>query len=290
MKIVLPFLLCLTFLLYACDDALFGSKEEENPEEEFNEHEPGVHIQQQVRIHFGSSIAGFYEALPASYHLHKYKKYPLLISILGAGERGDGSEEELKVVLRPYTPAKLIAAKTFPKDFYIDGHYYSFIVLSVQMVTDRRALPVDIDKLIQYAKTHYRVDESRIYLTGISLGAGTVWDYAVDNEAYARNLAAITPMAGKSVGPSKLKAKVIADADLPVWGFHSKWDTAVPSTNTSNYVNWINSYQPGLARMTLFPDSSHICWRWSYDPEYMEEDSVNVYEWMLMHKRAAPEN
>jgi hypothetical protein len=290
MKIVLPMLLCLSFLFYACDDSLFGNAEEEVPEEEFNEPEPGVHIQRPVTKTFGTTIVGYYEALPASYLIHPTKKYPLLIVILGAGERGDGSELQLQSVLEPYTPAKLIAAKSFPKDFLIDGRYYTFIVLSVQMRTATRALPVDIDAFIQYAKSEYRVDANRIYLTGISLGAGTVWDYAVQNETYARTIAAITPMAGRSVGPTREKARVIANADLPVWGFHSEWDTAVPVTSTTNYVNWINSFKPGLARLTLFPDSSHICWRWSYKPTYVESDSINVYEWMLMHKRSGPKN
>ncbi len=95
-------------------------------------------------------------------------------------------------------------------------------------------------------------------------------------------------MAGRSVGPTIAKAKVIADGDLPIWGFHSRWDTAVPATSTTNYVNWINGYKPGLARLTLFDDSTHICWKWSFKPTYVESDSVSVYEWMLMHKRELP--
>jgi dienelactone hydrolase len=284
MKNALPLLIAFSLCLASCQDNTL--KVDERPNEEINEPEPGPPVQQQVLMHFGSSIAGFYEALPASYRNYKYKKYPLLINITGAGERGDGSTGELKAVLRPYTPAKLIDAKQFPWDFKIDGQYYAFIVLSVQMTTNRRALPADIDALLTYAKNTYRVDESRIYLTGISLGGGTVWDYVVESDAFARNIAAITPMAGKSVGPTKAKAKIMADADLPVWAFHSEFDTAVPSIYTKNYVNWINDFKPGLARMTLFPDSTHICWRWSYDPTYKESDSVNVYEWMLMQHRA----
>lgn len=289
MKLVFPILLCVSFLFYACDDSVFDDDEGEIPEEEeINEPEPDVHTQRPVYMSFGSSIAGFYEALPASYQIHSKKKYPLLINITGAGEVGDGSEEQLPEVLKPYTPAKLLEAKKFPKDFLIDGRYYTFIVLSVQMRTGFRALPDDIEELLTYAKTNYRVDESRIYMTGISLGAGCVWDYAVANVGYARKLAAITPMAGRSVGPTIAKAKVIADGDLPVWGFHSRWDKAVPVTSTTNYVNWINEYKPGLARLTLFDDSTHICWKWSFNPTYIESDSVNVYEWMLMHKRNLP--
>lgn len=288
MKYVLPMLICLSFLFYACDDDVVRTPGEEIPVDTINEPEPGFHIQQQVQMKFGASIAGFYEALPASYGMYENKKYPLLINITGAGEVGDGSEEQLKYVLEPYTPAKIIAAKKFPKDFFINGRYYSFIVLSVQMTTGHRAQPADIHELIQYSIRHYRVDESRIYLTGISLGAGTVWDYAVANVDYARTLAAITPMAGRSVGPTREKAKVIAEGNLPVWGFHSKWDTAVPVTSTTNYVNWINEFKPGLARVTLFDDSTHLCWKWSFDPKYEEEeDTVNVYEWMLMHTRGS---
>jgi predicted peptidase len=284
MRIKLLIITVLSIIFISCEDGLFH-QEEETPAEEINEPEPGPPIQRPVQMIFGASIVGYYEAIPASYLFRSKKKYPLLINILGAGERGDGSLEQLGSVLRPYTPAKLVQAKTFPKDFLVGGKYYAFIVLSVQMRTDRRALPADIHALIEYAKKNYRVDDTRIYLTGISLGAGTVWDYAVENVLYAENLAAITPMAGKSVGPTREKAKVIADANLPVWAFHSKFDTAVPSVNTSNYVNWINSYQKDLARMTLFQDSSHICWRWSFDPAYAEVDSINVYEWMLQQTR-----
>jgi predicted peptidase len=289
MRINLPVLVLLTLCFASCEDGLFH-QDEETPLEEINEPEPGPAIQRPVQMTFGTSIVGYYEAIPASYLFRKTKQYPLLINILGAGERGDGSLEKLGSVLRPYTPAKLIQAKTFPKDFFVGGKYYAFIVLSVQMREDRRALPDDIHALIEYAKKNYRVDASRVYLTGISLGAGTVWDYAVDNVLYAENVAAITPMAGKSVGPTREKAKVIADAHLPVWAFHSRFDTAVPSANSTNYYNWINSYEKNLARITLFQDSSHICWRWSFDPSYQETDSINVYEWMLMQSRPKPEH
>jgi predicted peptidase len=289
MRLKLLVLAFLTLCFVSCEDGLFH-QDDDTPPEDINEPEPGPPLQRPVQMTFGSSIVGYYEAIPASYLFRSKKKYPLLINILGAGERGDGSLEQLASVLRPYTPAKLIQAKSFPKDFFVDGRYYAFIVLSVQMRTDRRALPDDIHALIEFAKANYRVDESRIYMTGISLGAGTVWDYAVENVTYATNLAAITPMAGKSVGPTRDKAKVIADAHLPVWAFHSEFDTAVPSVHSSNYVNWINSFEQDLARITLFQDSSHLCWRWSFDPTYQEADSVNVYEWMLLQSRAKAED
>jgi len=283
MKFVLPILLSAGLCILSCSEEPVPTPEEPLPED-VNLPEPGPHIQQQVRQPIGRTISGFYEALPASYFMYN-KKYPLLIFITGAGERGNGSEEELKEVLQPYGPAKLLNAGSFPKDFLIDDRYYSFIVLSVQMTTNTRATPEDIDNLISYALANYRIDESRIYMTGLSLGGGCVWDYAVHNLQYAQKLAAITPMAGKSISPSKEKAKVIADAQLPVWAFHSEFDTAVPSIYTKNYVKWINEFSPGQARMTLFPDSTHICWKYSYNPTYQESDSINVYEWMLMQKR-----
>jgi dienelactone hydrolase len=284
MKISLPLCLALALCLFACTENTPVTPVIPNIPSGSDKPESDFPIQRQVNVPTGTTIAGFYEALPASYDTGK-NTYPLLISITGAGERGDGSPIELPRVLKPYGPAQMIDGGIFPKDFLVDGKYYAFIVLSIQMRTNKRASADDIEEFLTYARDHYRIDKERIYMTGISLGGGSVWDYAVDNVLFARTLAAITPMAGKSIGPTKAQGKIIADANLPVWAFHSEFDPEVPPAYSINFVNWINEFSPGLARLTLIPTDTHICWKWSYDPKYAEQDSVNVYEWMLMHKR-----
>ncbi len=63
--------------------------------------------QKQVHVSFGSSTAGLLRSFHWPGYLIYPKKYPLLINITGAGEVGDGPEEQLKKVLEPYTPARL---------------------------------------------------------------------------------------------------------------------------------------------------------------------------------------
>ena len=289
MKIALPLLLAFSLCFLACSEDPSNDPVVPDPPGGSLDPEPGLPVQRQVNQPIGTTIAGFYEALPASYP-NTTMKYPLLISITGAGERGDGSVGELPRVLNPYTPAKLINEHNFPKDFFVNGRYYSFIVLSIQMRTDTRASTKDIDAFITYCKNNYRVDEARIYMTGLSLGAGTVWDYVSDTVEYARKLAAITPMAGRAINNTMAQARVMAEGGVPIWAFHSEFDTAVPSVYSSLFVGWVNELSPGLARLTLFQSNSHLCWVWSYNPTYVEQDSVNVYEWMLMHQRSLHQN
>lgn len=285
MKIVLPLCLALVLCIVACNEnaPYIAPADPETPSGS-DEPESDYPVQRQVNVAFGTTIAGYYEALPASY-TRTNNNYPVLISITGAGERGDGSPEQLTYVLKPYGPAQMIDNRTFPKDFFVEGKYYAYIVLSLQMALKGRASVKDIDEFITYVMNHYRVDKSRIYMTGISLGGGCVIDYVSEDVKYGEKIAAITPMAAKSISPDRDHAEVIADGDVPMWAFHSEFDQEVPSIHTRNMVNWVNEFSPGLARMTLFQDSSHICWRYSYNPKYVEQDSVNVYEWMLLHKR-----
>jgi predicted peptidase len=289
MKIALPVFLAFSLCFLACSEDVPTIPEEEPiaPGGSLDP-EPGPPVQRQVNLPIGTTIAGFYEALPASYSdsTDTSRTYPLLINVTGAGERGDGSVLELPKVLKPYGPAKLLNEGKFPKDFYVQQRYFAYIVLSIQMVTDKRTSTADLDAFITYATKTYRVDKSRIYLTGISLGAGVVWDYIGEKVEYGRRLAAATPMAGRAINNTIDQARVMAQSGVPVWAFHSEFDTAVPSVYSSHNVEWMNEFSPGLARLTLFPEeTTHLCWVWSYNPSYAEADSVNVYEWMLLHHR-----
>ena len=56
----------------------------------------------------------------------------------------------------------------------------------------------DVDGVIEYAIKNYEVDKKRIYLTGLSMGGGAVWEYAGADLKYAKKLAAIVPICGAS--------------------------------------------------------------------------------------------
>jgi dienelactone hydrolase len=135
--------------------------------------------------------------------------------------------------------------------------------------------------VINYAIKKYRVDTTRIYLTGLSLGGGAIMNYAA---AYGKRLAAIVPFC-ESNYPSTTHAAAIAKSGVKVWAFHNDYDTWVSSNYTKNYVTYINNNRPLVpARKTIFPAKGHNCWSKGSDPAY-KENYMNIYQWMLSYKR-----
>lgn len=243
----------------------------------------GYYVQNPVSKSFGKTIAGFYEGLPPSYATATTTKYPLFIYFVGTGERGYGTPEELTKVLDVMGPAQLIHNRKFPSDFLVDNKYLSPVVLSIQTKPYEVTAPEDIESLINYALANYRIDRSRVYLTGLSMGGGAVWAYIALSAANARRIAAIATMGAKA-DPSRSRAKIIADANVHAWAFHNEQDDTVPSDLSIYYIEYLNELSPGLGKLTLFQDTDHNCWKKAYPPWY-KEDGLNVYEWMLQFKK-----
>lgn len=233
------------------------------------------------------NLWGYYEYLPAGYNTSG-KKYPLLVFFHGKGERGNGNAEDLKRILL-YGPPKLINDGTFPKTFTVDGQQFSFIVISPQL--RNREIPVDSDynALMTYIKSHYRIDESRIYLTGLSLGAGRILHAVGSSLNNAKSIAALASASTDWSGDAG-SGKNVAAANLPVWLFGNTLDYQIPYANTFWWYQYLNSYKPVMSNPPLidsFVVRAHDTWTKMYDPNYRSR-GVNVYEWMLKHKRGTP--
>ena len=229
----------------------------------------------------GENTNGFYEYLPQGYD-NSNALYPLMIFIHGLGDRGNGGHVELKRVLNNGIP-KLIHEGSFPASFTVNNQNFKFIVLSPQFMEWPE--PSHIENIINYAIKNYRVDQSRIYLTGLSMGGGAVWDYSGNNSYYANRIAAIVPVCGGS-WPEPSRAYVIGDADLPVWATHNNGDQTVPVHYTNDYISRINSRSPNpAAKKTIFISDSHDAWTQTYDPGF-NENGLNVYQWMLQYQRS----
>ncbi|MFT3933731.1 MAG: PHB depolymerase family esterase [Chitinophagaceae bacterium] len=234
-------------------------------------------VQTAVTANITSRIGGFYKALPARYD-STTKKYPLLIFLHGVGELGNGTSD-LPRLLNNAVP-RLLNQKTFPAQFTVNGANYSFIVINPQFKEWPQA--TDVNAMIDYAVANYRVDQSRIYVAGLSMGGGNTWDYAV---AYANRIAAIVPICGAS-WPSKDQLGNIAKANLPVWAFHNNDDGTVGVNTTISNVDNINSFNPAIpAKKTIWPYGGHDAWTKATNPATKECDGKNMYEWMLQYKR-----
>lgn len=225
---------------------------------------------------------GYYEYLPAGYNSGNLK-YPVLIFFHGSGERGDGSPSQLPRVLAHGTPQQ-ISQGIFPSSFTVNGKTFSFIVIAPQLMDDPQASGVN--DIVNYVINHYRVDTTRIYLTGLSMGGGVTWEYPGEKLSYAQRIAAIVPVCGNE-WPANDRIQNIAAANLPVWATHNNGDPTVPVSYTIDFVNGINSQNPPpnpKAKMTIFNSNSHDAWTATYDLNF-KEDGMNIYEWMLQYKR-----
>ncbi|MFT3936569.1 MAG: PHB depolymerase family esterase [Chitinophagaceae bacterium] len=234
--------------------------------------------QKPYTVNINDYVGGYYEALPNHYQVTT-KKYPLLIFLHGGGQVGDG-DKDLPLVLNDGV-AKEINAKKFPANFVVNGNNFAFIVLSPQF----RGYPPDsmVKSFVDYALSKYRVDSSRIYISGLSMGGVLTTEMA---GLYTSLFAAAVPIAGESFGDDKeINARNIAKGGLALWVFHNQDDPTISSSAATYFVSLVNGDNPLITpRLTIFPQFGHDAWTQALDPTY-KENNMNVYEWMLTYKR-----
>lgn len=232
--------------------------------------------QKPISTTVNNNIGGYLEALPALYD-STTKKYPLILFIHGVGELGNGTTQ-LTNAAACGTP-NVIKWNSFPPNFVSNGKNFSFIVITPQF----KAWPnsTDVNDMLNYIINKYRIDESRVYLAGLSMGGGVTWEY---DAVYPNRIAATVPICGAST-PTDTKAQNIAQGKLPVWAFHNNDDPTVTVTNSTGYVNKINGFGANpAAKLTLWPTGGHDSWTKATDPSY-KEGGMNIYEWMLQYTR-----
>lgn len=273
---VLLLTLCVYVIGCKKSDTVITNETRENPNNNVVETQPAV--QKGITVDVNGNIGGYMEALPALYD-STTKTYPLIVFIHGIGELGNGSSN-LAAAANNGVPA-LIKNKKFPASFTVNGKSYSFIVISPQFKA--WPSPADVNTMVNYAISKYRIDTTRIYVSGLSMGGGVTWDFGA---AYASRLAAIVPICGAS-SESDTKAKQMVSAHLPVWAFHNEDDPTVSVNNSKGWINKLNSLSANPApKLTLWEKGGHDAWTKATNPD-TKENNMNMYEWMLQYTRAA---
>ena len=119
------------------------------------------------------------------------------------------------------------------------------------------------------ARRELNVDQSRLYLTGISQGGHGTWAIAAQHPDM---FAAIAPICGW--GTKEMAEKLVK---MPVWVFHGEEDNTVPVGEAHKMVDYLKAVG-GSCTLTTYPGVGHNSW----DKAYQEE---KLYEWFLaLHK------
>jgi len=173
--------------------------------------------------------------LPPDYDKDANDKWPLIMFLHGAGERGNNIE-----VVKKHGPPKMIA----------QGKSFDFIIVSPQCPNDTwwpEHTEVLINLLDEVEKK-YRVDTDRVYLTGLSMGGFGTWALA---SRHYRRFAAIAPICG---GGERYAAARLRN--IGVWAFHGEKDHVVSVDKSKEMVEAINA-RGGNAKLTIYPDAEH---------------------------------
>ncbi len=197
--------------------------------------------------------ANFWLYLPPSYG-ETSKEFPLMLFLHGAGERGADLEK-----VKTHGPPKL-AGNMAELDH--------FVIVSPQCPTEGWWNADELKGLLDYIIETYRIDSTRVYCTGLSMGGYGTWALAT---AYPEMFAAIAPICGggSRITPFRLK-------DMPIWAFHGAKDPTVPLSETQVIIDRIRK-DGGNPKFTIYPEAQHDSWTESYaNPE--------LYQWLLEHR------
>ena len=140
-----------------------------------------VQTQQSITLQKKREVtARFLLYLPEGYQDKREAKWPLVLFLHGAGERGDNLNK-----VKAHGPPKLVEK----------GQKFPFIIVSPQCPKDQRWDDAMLTVLLDHVCKEYRVDTSRLYLTGLSMGGYGSWSLGM---ALCDRFAAIAPICGGS--------------------------------------------------------------------------------------------
>ena len=177
---------------------------------------------------------------------------PLILFLHGSGERGNDIE-----LIKKHGPPKLAEEKDFP-----------FVIVSPQCPKDKWWDVDLLNELLDEVISNNKVDNSRVYLTGLSMGGYGTWALATK---YPGKFAAIAPICGGG-DPST----VSSITSIPAWVFHGAKDSVVPVTKSEEMVDALRK-AGGFVTFTIYPEAGHDSWTETYN-------NNTLYEWFLNYQ------
>ena len=201
------------------------------------------------------------------------KKYPLVLFLHGAGERGNDNAKQLthgaslflNELNRKQFPAYVVFPQCPEEDYWasvkIDRSSQPLHLTFdySRPITQSLSLVVDLVKQLKQDKN---IDEKRIYVVGLSMGGmGTFEIIHRQPDLFA----AAVPICGG--GDDKMFSNKAART--PMWVFHGTEDNVISVQHSRTMVKRIKRINKGL-RYTEYPGANHNSWDRAFaEPELL---------------------
>ncbi len=181
-------------------------------------------------------------------------RWPLILHLHGAGERGDDLEK-----VRAFGLARVCERDpAFP-----------FVVVSPQCPKNDFWRTDVLFALLDEIGDKYAVDADRVYVTGASMGGYGTWSLAAHEPG---RFAAIAPICGRAAA-----LWVWNLITLPIWVFHGAHDPIVPADESRRMVDALTKIG-NAPKFTVYPTGLHDVWTRTYR-------KTELFDWFLTHRR-----
>jgi predicted peptidase len=181
---------------------------------------------------------------------------PLIVFLHGSGERG--TNLEMVKAHSPFTYKNLIKEPV--------------AMLAPQCPENTWWDTVTVYNLIKEIQKKYKIDASRIYLTGLSMGGWGTLKLAMEHpEMFAAVVSVCAPT------DRVMYANIDQYKNLNMKIFHGGMDDVVLPENAFNFYQQLHPVNPS-AELTIFPNDNHNSWDSTYS-------NPQLYDWMLSKKK-----
>jgi predicted peptidase len=190
-------------------------------------------------------------------------RWPLILFLHGSEQRGN----DLNLLKLNGAPKYALNSPGFP-----------FVVVAPQLPLGKIWDGDAVSGLVKQLIARFRIDATRVYLTGLSTGGYGVWSAAMK---HPDRFAAVVPVSGggNTVIPKHAEgAQLSALRSLGVWAFHGGSDSLVDPGESQRMVAELQRIGAADVRVTVFPGAPHDIWSRVYD-------DPALYTWLLQHQR-----